>query len=80
MKILYLVTKPSFRFEGPWELRDRDGVVLMQDAVLAPPAGANDFFVCDADAKTRSIKNDSPRISHSDIIDMAKKFNKVIVL
>lgn len=80
MNILYLVTKPAFRFEGVWKIEDGDSVVLMQDGVFAPPEGTEKYSVCAPDAKVRNVKSGKPEVSYEEIIEMSKSHGKVVTL
>jgi hypothetical protein len=54
-------------------------VLLMHDAVLAPPALEVPMYACEADALARGITSSLPRLSYDQIVDLIFACKRVMV-
>jgi sulfur transfer complex TusBCD TusB component (DsrH family) len=75
----------TLRDESAWQIirmqRDKQSVavLLMHDAVLAPPALDVPMYACEADVMARGITSPLPRLSYDQIVDLIFACARVLV-
>jgi sulfur transfer complex TusBCD TusB component (DsrH family) len=75
----------TLRDESAWQIirmqRDKQSVavLLMHDAVLAPPALDVPMYACEADVTARGITSPLPRLSYDQIVDLIFACARVMV-
>jgi sulfur transfer complex TusBCD TusB component (DsrH family) len=75
----------TLRDESAWQLirtqydRHSVAVLLMHDAVLAPPPLDVPMYACEADVTARGITSPLPRLSYDQIVDLVFACKRVMV-
>jgi sulfur transfer complex TusBCD TusB component (DsrH family) len=75
----------TLKDESAWQIIKDQGasqtvaVLLMHDAVLAPPALEVPMYACDADVNARGIASPLPRLSYDQIVELIFACERVIV-
>ncbi len=75
----------TLRDESAWQIirtqRDMQSVavLLMHDAVLAPPPLDVPMYACEADVMARGITSSLPRLSYDQIVDLIFACQRVMV-
>ncbi len=84
MKILHVIRKTNDVYAFDMVQRQRQAaenevaVLLLQDAVLTPPADEAGLFVCRDDATARGVKPRGEMVGYDDIVRMLLEYDSVV--